>query len=95
MQIKPDLCNINPDDLDENTIRNMHAIGINFATRATNKMKPYETHATKKRKWRNYFSSERGYSTQGSPKARDGWKERVPSPDYDGTSSNAENHKIL
>ena len=67
MQIKPDLCNINPDDLDENTLRNMHAIGIDFATRVTNKMKPYETHATKKRKWRNYLSSEKIRSMQGSP----------------------------
>lgn len=41
MQIKPDLCNINPNDLDEETLRNMHAIGINFVTRATNKLKPY------------------------------------------------------
>ena len=58
----------------------MHAIGIDFATRATNKMKPYETHATKKRKWRNYLSSEKIRSTQGSPQGD--YKERE-CVDYD------------
>lgn len=91
MQIRPDLCNINPDDLDENTLRNMHAIGINFATRTTNKLKPYESHATKKRKWRNYFSSEKMQTEAHSPK---NMKDREEI-DYDGTSSHAENVKIL
>ena len=86
MQIKPDLCNINPDDLDEDTIRNMHAIGINFVTRATNKYKPYETHATKKRKWRNYyFQSEKRMMVRssecgggGTPPRSGGSKEKQP-----------------
>lgn len=59
MQIKPDLANVNPNDLDDGTIRNMHAIGVNFATLHYNKLKPFETKATKKRKWRDYFDEER------------------------------------
>ena len=53
MQTRPDLCNLNPDDLDEDTLCNMHAIGINFVTKQTNRLKPYESKATKNRKWRN------------------------------------------
>jgi len=92
MQIKPDLSNINPDDLDESTLRNMHAIGINFATMKSNRLKPFESRATKRRKWRTYFASERN-----SQRTKVGGKqiEENDFVDYDCSRSNAENVKIL
>lgn len=47
MQIKPDLCNINPDDLDEETLRRMQKFGIYFAAKRTNKYKKYQTDTTR------------------------------------------------
>jgi len=58
MQFKPDMANVKPHDLNEGAIRNMNAIGVNFATLRTNRLKPFESRATKKRKWRNTFDSE-------------------------------------
>ena len=39
--VKPTLSNVNPADLDAETIRNMHAIGINFALKEENKLKQF------------------------------------------------------
>ena len=50
--LRPDLCNINPDNLDDETLRNMNAIGIDFVTKKTNKLKPYESQGRKMRKLR-------------------------------------------
>jgi len=55
--VKPDLGNINLADLDEDTLRNMHAIGVNFAMKRVNRLKPFESKTAHKRKWRNYFAS--------------------------------------
>ena len=41
--VKPDICNINPADLDEETLRNMHAIGVDFAMKKINRLKPFES----------------------------------------------------
>ena len=89
MLIRPDLCNINPDDLDENTLRNMHAIGIDFATKKTNRLKPFQSRAARTRKWRSVVDEE-----SRGPGKRQQVEQKEPI-DYDGTSSNAENGKIL
>jgi len=87
MQIKPDLSNINPADLDEQTRQNMIAVGINFSTKRVNRLKPYESHATKKRKWRNYFSTEKN----NEKRTRNRTLETPHQPiDYDGNLSNAD-----
>ena len=82
---------MNPNDLDDGTIRNMHAIGVNFATLRSNKLKPFESKATKKRKWRDYFDEERA-SLSNTKSVVDSKQEIV---DYDGSSSQAERIKIL
>ena len=51
--LRPDLCNLNPDNLDDETLRNMNAIGIDFVTKKTNRLKPYESQGQKMRKLRN------------------------------------------
>mmetsp|Transcript_1255 Transcript_1255/g.1671 ORF Transcript_1255/g.1671 Transcript_1255/m.1671 type:complete len:90 (-) Transcript_1255:1766-2035(-) len=68
----------------------MHAIGVNFATLQTNKLKPFESRATKKRKWRDYFETERAslVNTNSTTANEDIF-------DYDGSSSNADKIKIL
>lgn len=92
MQIKPDLSNVHPQDLDNTTIRNMNAIGVNFATLNTNRLRPFESRATKKRKWRNYFETDRA-SMNGRLKTAGVPKENIK--DYDGSQGNAEKIKIL
>ena len=87
MQIKPDLANVKPEELDDGTIRNMNAIGINFATQHTNRLKPFESRASKKRKWRNNFESDR--NSVGKAKLQN------EIADYDGSRSDAEKIKIL
>ena len=56
--LRPDLCNINPDNLDDETLRNMNAIGIDFVTKKTNKLKPYESQGRKMRKLRKQYQQE-------------------------------------
>lgn len=92
MQIKPSICNVKPHDLDKNTIRNMNAIGVNFAIDNTNRMKPFESRAAKKRKWRDYSEGE-GSSMIKEKEITLIKNEEVQ--DYDGSSSNAEKLKIL
>lgn len=37
--VKPTISNVNPADLDAETIKNMNAVGINFAMKQENKLK--------------------------------------------------------
>ena len=57
--VRPTLSNVNPADLDPATIKNMNAIGINFAMKQENRLKQFESKAARRRKWRNYFASEK------------------------------------
>ena len=88
MQRKPDLANVKPEELDDNTLRNMNAIGINFAAKHSNKLKPFETRASRNRKWRNgTYENDRNKVGKSMNKNED-------IADYDG-SINAEKSKIL
>lgn len=96
MQFKPNLSNINPADIDEYTRQNMNAVGINFSTKQMNRLKPFESQASKRRKWRNYFSSQKQSSggrnsrtVEGRANNRD-LAQNANFVDYDGSSNNAE-----
>ncbi len=97
MQFKPNLSNINPADIDEYTRQNMNAVGINFSTKQMNRLKPFESQASKRRKWRNYFSSQKQSSggrnsrtVEGRTNNRQNLAQNTNFVDYDGSSSNVE-----
>ena len=48
------MSNIDPKDLDANTLRNMNAIGVNFVMKEATKLKAHESISSKARKWRIY-----------------------------------------
>ncbi len=101
MQFKPNLSNINPADLDEYTRQNMNAVGINFSTKQMNRLKPFESQSSKRRKWRNYFSSQKQSLTGRNSRTVDrrnqnrDLAQNANVVDYDGSSSNVEKVQIL
>ena len=56
--VKSNLNNSEIVHLDEVTLRNMHAIGINFQIKSENRLKPFESKLARTRNWRKYFGTE-------------------------------------
>ena len=88
--VKPDLCNIDPADLDEDTLRNMHAIGVDFAMREVNRLKAFESKTSHSRKWKSYFDSERNSNKKSKIESTSQQDDKIL---YEATSTNKD--KIL